>query len=114
MKQSNVTLMSMIDDENNDRYDRLMDLKKTIQLMQKYLESQDTDLICDGTLISRMIKYFTAYKVQFTRAELGLKAGDMLGNPMLMEGNGKPNKYLFGSIISEEDEDDDMHSTRSN
>lgn len=55
-----------------------------------------------------MMKFFTAYKVRFTRAELGLKDGDMMGNPLLT--NRKLNlRYKMGSHISEEG--DEFYST---
>ena len=60
-----------------------------------------------------MMKYFTAYKVNFSRRELGLGDGDMLGNPYLSNSPLKRvPKPIMGSHISEED-DDELRSTRS-
>lgn len=56
-----------------------------------------------------MMKFFTAYKVSFSRQELGLLEGDLTGNPYL--GNGRGDKYKIGSHISEET-DDELRSTR--
>jgi hypothetical protein len=58
------------------------------------------------------MKFFTAYKVNFSRKELGLADGDMTGNPYLRNNNSK-DKYNMGSHISEE-EDDEFNSTRRN
>ena len=49
-----------------------------------------------------MMKFFTAYKVQFSRKELGINGDDFLGNPLLTDRRRK-NRYRMGSHISEED-----------
>jgi hypothetical protein len=56
-----------------------------------------------------MMKFFTAYKVQFSRRELGIMGDEYLGNPYLTDR--RNNRYRLGSHISEED--DSFYSSRS-